>query len=178
MAYQFVFMKTDFVRRLKDGAIIPIDSDTEAARGYRSWVAQGNLPLPWDYNPDLELYRANKLLGLNNSYEKMTGVLETRSPVNEQKSWPIQIAEARSLLSDASADIPWIKAAAAQRGMTELELANRIVAKHAAYWQRHGELTGIRQRVEKQITQCTCIDDLQAIDVDAIWHVQNQLPEI
>lgn len=103
-------------------------------------------------------------------YEQRMQVIASGYPPSERESWPVQTAEARSLLVDPKAATPWIDAAATARSLDRTELAARIVSKDAAYRSIHGALTGIRQRIEDDIGAAG--DDvaaLLAIDVTKGW---------
>lgn len=103
-------------------------------------------------------------------YEHRMQVIASGYPPSERESWPVQTAEARALLADAAAATPWIDAAAAARALDRAELAARIVAKDNVYRAIHGALTGVRQRIEDDISAAG--DDtaaLLAIDLAAGW---------
>ena len=86
-------------------------------------------------------------------------------PLSERESWHVQTAEARALMADVHALTPWISGAAAARQIDRHELAQRIAAKDDAYLAIHGALTGVRQRIEDQISAAG--DDVQALaDID------------
>lgn len=55
MSYQLINDQT--VRRLSDGAFVPIGSRGPAGREYSAWLAEGNLPLPADPEPVLPNWR-------------------------------------------------------------------------------------------------------------------------
>lgn len=103
-------------------------------------------------------------------YEQRMQVIASGYPPTERESWPVQTGEARALLSDAAASTPWIDAAAAARGLDRADLAARIVAKDNVYRSIHGAFTGVRQRIEDDITAAGAdVVALLAIDVSAGW---------
>lgn len=95
---------------------------------------------------------------VNAEYIKRMGAVASPYPLHERESWPIQLAEAQTVLLYPGGELPegvtstWIDQCAHQRGMTRLELAQRIVAKDTAYRTVSGFLSGVRQRHED------CID--------------------
>ena len=102
---------------------------------------------------------------LNAEYERRMQVIAGGYPLSERESWHVQTAEARALLADVHALTPWISGAAAARQIDRHELAQRIAAKDDAYRAIHGALTGVRQRIEDQISAAG--DDVQALaDID------------
>lgn len=114
---------------------------------------------------------AEKLLAaLVAQYENRMHVIAADYPPSERESWPVQTSEARALLADSAAVTPWIDAAAAARGLDRVELATRIAAKDAAYRAISGTLTGVRQRIEDEISAAGAVPEaLAAIDVTAGW---------
>lgn len=98
-----------------------------------------------------EELQANALAEVNAEYTARTSVIAQGYPDYERESWPVQIEEANALLASESADTPWIDAAAASRGITRLDLAQRIKANDVAYRRIHGALSGVRQALETQV---------------------------
>ncbi len=88
---------------------------------------------------------------VNAEYIKRMGAVASLYPLHERESWPIQLAEAQTVLAYQGGELPegvtstWIDQCAHQRGMTRLELAQRIVAKDMAYRTVSGFLSGVRQ---------------------------------
>jgi hypothetical protein len=110
------------------------------------------------------------LSSLMSEYEKRMQIIAAGYPPSERESWPVQTSEAYALLADVGAVTPWIDAAAAARGLTRVELATRIASKNAAYRVVSGTLTGVRQRIEDEISAAgTDPQALAAIDVTVGW---------
>ena len=63
-------------------------------------------------------------------------------PEEEARSWPKQEAEAHAWAADPEAVTPWIDRAAATRGISKATLAEKILARAAAFTLQHAELTG------------------------------------
>lgn len=132
----------------------------EASGGWeQAWMV---VPLAAD---DIAQVRAGLLAALNEEYERRMQVIAGGYPLSERESWHVQTSEARALLADVHALTPWINGAAAARQIDRHELAQRIAAKDDAYRAIHGALTGVRQRIEDQISAAG--DDVQALaDID------------
>lgn len=132
----------------------------EASGGWeQAWMV---VPLDAD---DISQVRAGLLAALNAEYERRMQVIAGGYPLSERESWHVQTSEARALLADVHALTPWINGAAAARQIDRHELAQRIAAKDDAYRSIHGALTGVRQRIEDQISAAG--DDVQALaDID------------
>ncbi len=125
---------------------------------------QGHLPLP--AADALALLSPPKsfqeladaaMAAVNAEYIKRMGAVASPYPLHERESWPIQLAEAQTVLAYQGGELPegvtstWIDQCAHQRGMTRLELAERIVAKDTAYRTVSGFLSGVRQWHEDRI---------------------------
>lgn len=109
--------------------------------------------------------RSRLVDALNAEYERRMQVIAGGYPLSERESWHVQTSEARALLADVHALTPWINGAAAARQIDRHELAQRIAAKDDAYRAIHGALTGVRQRIDDQISAAG--DDVQALaDID------------
>lgn len=95
--------------------------------------------------------RTSALNRINTEYTVRTSVIAHGYPDYERESWPVQIEEANALLADDTASTPWIDAAATSRGITRLDLAQRIKSNDLMYRTIHGGLSGQRQGLEDQI---------------------------
>lgn len=117
----------------------------------------------------IEEIRAAKLREVRQTYDAVIQFIADDYPAYERESWPMQVGEADALLADAGAVTPWIDSAASGRGITRLDLAQRIKANDAAYRMFHGFVSGIRQGHEDAIL---ALDTRQAIvdyDATARW---------
>lgn len=112
---------------------------------------------------------------VNAEYIKRMGAVASPYPLHERESWPIQLAEAQTVLQYPGGELPegvtstWIDQCAHQRGLSRLELAQRIVAKDTAYRTVSGFLSGVRQWHEDCIDLLLTLgeearDELQAYD--------------
>lgn len=128
-------------------------------------------------NPVMALQElaAGAMEAVNAEYINRMGAVASPYPLHERESWPIQLAEAKTVLVYPGGELPdgvtspWIDQCAHQRGMTRLELAQRIVAKDTAYRTVSGFLSGVRQWHEDCIDLLLTLgeearDELQAYD--------------
>ena len=166
---------------LKQHGFLPVEFDVPEhdARAYRAvvkgwseWIvgegmvkAQYSLePIPFSDMRDLALAR------INEDYSRLTAELAQGYPDDEQKSWPVQIKEAETILAGGDeAPTPWIDSAAQSRGITREELAGLIQNQDLAYRTYHGHLTGIRQALRDQIMAVPDNDDAAQAFASIVW---------
>ena len=117
----------------------------------------------------LQADKAALVSAINTEYERRMEVISARYPTSEGESWPVQTSEARALVSRPDASTPWIDAAASERGLGRVELAERILALDNAYRTVHGLLTGTRQRLEDLVEAANTREQLAAIDPLQGW---------
>ena len=152
---------------IKDGKPYGYDESQQSLYEYRI-ANEGHKPIPEAdalaiLNPPklLQELASAAMAQVNAEYTRRMGAIAEAYPVHERESWPIQLAEAQTVLMYLGGELPegvtstWIDQCAHQRGMTRLELAQRIVAKDTAYRTASGFLSGVRQWHED------CIDLLQ-----------------
>ncbi|MGD9756438.1 MAG: hypothetical protein AB7U71_02820 [Comamonas sp.] len=106
---------------------------------------------------------------VNEQYAQRMSAVALPYPQYERESWPIQLQEAQALVADPAAAAPWIGACAAQRGLECGELAQRILAKDAAYRFISGQLTGARQAHEDAINAQQDLEVLRSYDETQGW---------
>jgi hypothetical protein len=95
--------------------------------------------------------KAAALARINAAYTAAVEAQTEGYPEDEVRSWPKQEAEASAWLQDSNAPTPWIDSAAAGRGVSKVELIDRIIANAFLFAPMHGQLTGKRQRLCDQI---------------------------
>lgn len=162
------------------------DAITQGVRTTEPSLTQnGTWELPWEVyalDPEeaadnlaraIDSARQSAHARINGEYTQRTAVLASNYPEDEQKSWPVQIQEANTVLSGGAEPTPWIDNAAAARGITRESLANLIKAQDTAYRQYHGALTGTRQALRDQID---AVPDGDPASIDALNSIQ--WPEI
>lgn len=102
--------------------------------------------------------RAAKLDEINTRASEQLAMLSADYPPGEVQSWAQQTREAEAVLADPGAEVPLLSAIAVARGLTTVDLAERVAAKTEAFAVASGAIIGKRQALE---------DAIVAIDVDA-----------
>jgi hypothetical protein len=101
--------------------------------------------------PTASQLKAAAMKRINAAYQSAVDALTAGYPEDEVRSWPKQEAEARAWLQDSNAATPWIDGAAAGRGISKVDLIDRIMANAALFAPTHGQLTGKRQKLRDLI---------------------------
>lgn len=103
---------------------------------------------------------------LNTDYDRAVCNLAAYYPEAEQKSWFVQVDEARAWLADDSASTPWIDQALLGNGRQKAEFVDAIIQMNAAYRAEHGRLTGILQGVRSLLGTADTIEAVEAVTWD------------
>lgn len=93
-------------------------------------------------------YLLNKV---NADFETTISNLTSSIPTSEISTWAKQESEARAYLVDSTASTPFIDAISLARGVDKSYLVDKIIEKADAYTVVVGTLTGVRQKLEKEI---------------------------
>ena len=93
-------------------------------------------------------YLLNKV---NADFETAISSLTSSIPTSEISTWAKQESEARAYLVDSTASTPFIDAISLVRGVDKSYLVDKIIEKADAYTAVVGTLTGVRQKLEKEI---------------------------
>ena len=88
----------------------------------------------------------------NKEYENTVNSITASIPQSEISTWAKQESEARAYLLDSTASTPFIDAICLARGIDKSYLVDKIIEKADAYAVVVGMLTGVRQKLEKEIT--------------------------
>lgn len=88
---------------------------------------------------------------ISTDYENSVSQLTSSIPISEISTWTKQEQEARNYLLDNNANTPFMDAICTSRGVDKSYLAGKIIEKADAYAVAVGTLTGIRQKLEKEI---------------------------
>ena len=84
-------------------------------------------------------------------FETAISSLTSSIPTSEISTWTKQEQEARAYLLDSTASTPFIDAICLARGCEKSYLVGKIIEKADAYAVAVGTLTGVRQKLEKEI---------------------------
>ena len=93
-------------------------------------------------------YLLNKV---NADFETTISNLTSSIPTSEISTWAKQESEARAYLVDSTASTPFIDAISLAREIDKSYLVDKIIEKADAYTAVVGRLTGVRQKLEKEI---------------------------
>ena len=88
----------------------------------------------------------------NADFEAAISSLTSSIPTSEISTWIKQEQEARAYLLDSNASTPFIDAICLARDCDKSYLVGKIIEKADAYAVAVGTLTGIRQKLEKEIS--------------------------
>lgn len=91
------------------------------------------------------------LISINADYESSITALTSGIPASEIATWPDQKAEANAWTLDNSVATPLIDSICLTRECDKEYLVSKILAKNKYYSIEVGKLTGIRQKLEKEI---------------------------
>ena len=95
-----------------------------------------------------KVYLLNKV---NADFETAISSLTSSTPTSEISTWTKQEQEARAYLLDSNASTPFMDAICTSRGVDKSYLAGKIIEKADAYAVAVGTLTGVRQKLEKEV---------------------------
>ena len=88
----------------------------------------------------------------NADFETAISSLTSSVPTSEISTWTKQEQEARAYLLDSTASTPFIDAICLARECDKSYLVGKIIEKADAYAVAVGMLTGVRQKLEKEIS--------------------------
>ena len=92
------------------------------------------------------------LKDINKEYEDAVINLTIDTPDSEKQTWLKQESEARTYILDDTASTPFIDAICLARECEKSYLVRKIIEKADAYAVAVGTLTGVRQKLEKEIS--------------------------
>ena len=88
----------------------------------------------------------------NADFETAISSLTSSIPTSEISTWTKQEQEARAYILDSNASTPFIDAICLAREVDKSYLVGKIIEKADAYAVAVGTLTGVRQKLEKEIS--------------------------
>lgn len=114
----------------------------------------------------LAAVKAAKLAEINNGCQAALEALTPTYPERELHSFANQEREAREYqAAPDTAQTPLLSALAAARGIGLAELADKVLAKAAAFATASGHIIGQRQHMEDMLDACGSVEAVQAIAV-------------
>ena len=123
--------------------------------------------------PTLQDLASKAMEQVNAEYTRHAKALVDPFPEIEQKSWPRQEKEAEALMAQGeSATTAWIDAAAARRGITRMEMAEKILRKAALFAAVSGNLSGVRQNHEDQIEALLAAGEESREALQNYWYLE------
>ncbi len=138
---------------------------------YLAWLADGGQPEVMAYvapePPTLASVKAAKIAEITAGCDATLSPLAAEYGVMERATWDQQSTEAKSLVADANADAPLVRAMATARGIDAVELAGRILGHEARWKAISGAVIGQRQALWDRVDAIT--DDTP----DAVAAVQD-----
>jgi len=116
-----------------------------------------------DISNTASLMRKFMRIMLNEYYDLRYKELDLETGKLEVASWVQQKAEAEAYIADNSADTPLLNALATARGITNLEMANKIITANTNYNNSVASLLESRQAIESEIKLCDNISKCNAL---------------
>lgn len=123
----------------------------------------GTVLVPASKDMAIENARKLKITEINAACDSHSRSIKSSYPEAEILSWPQQVKEAESVLSNPSANAPLLTALADARGMNVPNLAELVIAKANAFSVVMGEIIGKRQYLEQLVQSMETIDDIEAV---------------
>ena len=113
--------------------------------------------------PTLEEAKAGKLTEINAACDAAIAALTASYPESELRTFDKQEAEARALLADPATSAPLLTQLAAERGISVLELAQRVQKKADAFTVASGCIIGQRQKYKDVLDAARTAEDARAV---------------
>lgn len=131
-------------------------------------------------HPDKSLQElASTALALVNAeYDRHIEIYINSFPLGERLSWPTQSAEAAAVLAGDEGAMPWIDAAILHRGVSRVEMAEKIKRKADMFSAASGTLSGIRQWHEDCIGMLLEDGEDARTELEGYNHLQGWEPEV
>lgn len=113
-----------------------------------------------DYNEYVELVKTEAVEVVNTEFSKALDLITKKYPEQERLTWPQQKAEALAYTKDSTTNTPLLDNISKARGIDKKTLAEKILAKAAAYETVSGLAVGYRQKAEDALNAINTVDDL------------------
>lgn len=142
-----------------DASVSHIESEQELQRVLCE-IGLGD-QAPWS----LEQLRERKVTEISTEAQQQANAYMAQYPEFERLTWDAQEREARAFLADDLTDTPTLSPIAQARGLSVVELAERVVNKADTFRAAAAQLAGTRQALEDQIMAAETIEQVRAV----IW---------
>lgn len=141
---------------------LPFGYSLDKPGDYDSWGAN-----VWvtDEDAQLEGARQEKLTELREIADHILSDATSEYPAMEQASWSKQEAQAKAYLRGSDEPTILLDGIAAQRGVTKLELAGKVMQKVDDFEFLAGLVVGKRQAIEDQLLAANTLDQISSIDL-------------
>ena len=139
------------------GGQIPFTPEEEAEADAREAAAQLT---------ELDDAKAEKQTQIDALFQGQMKVLRGTVLPEEVDTFLVQEREARAWVTDNTADIPFVTALAAARGLTIAELVPRILAKADYYTDLSATVMGNKHRLEDLLDNAETVEAVHAIVVE------------
>jgi hypothetical protein len=138
-------------------AVNPGSSDVpQPACGLVDWVDV----LP---GPTLDELKAAKTIEVNAAFEVAASTLTAGYPDSEQKTWPMQQAEATAWKADSATPTPYLDAIAAVRGIDPTVMRQKVLDNVSLFVSTSQTAVGLRQKFVDEIAAATTPEQIAAI---------------
>ena len=121
----------------------------------------------------------DRLIGtVEHIYSDHMRTLNAGYPSVERETWPLQVSEAKDLLTNGeSAVTPFIDAMVPGREITRLEMATKIIEKDTAYRTQAGKITGVKQEHVRAIESIALLTKKSAEAACKSYDVSSNWPD-
>ena len=150
------------ITRLSDNAYIPFAEGNRDYAEYLEWLASGNTPQPVE-EPSLADAKIAKQAEVTNNADAFLSSMATEYGAYEKLTWDQQALEADAILADPDAPAPLVRAIAQARGMSALEMAQRIAANRAQWVALSGAVVGKRLAYQDALDAAQTVEEVAAI---------------
>lgn len=125
--------------------------------------------------PELEELKNRKLIAINALADTEINFIKASYPESEIDSWSTQEREAVEFTNDNTVETPILSVIGSQRGIEVSELAQKVLNNAASFKVYSGSIIGCRQKLENDVLAATTNEEVNAIDVNQISVLSEQL---
>lgn len=111
--------------------------------------------------------KATMKAAVSELYSRAMQVISESYPKEEREGWPEQIEAATAVIDGSTGTI--LEDMASVRGLSEQEMANRVLSKRELYRQVYGAMTANLHRLTVAIETATTFEELNTLDLSSGW---------